>query len=132
MTGPMGPSFKIPLDLPHAGTIAFRIARRLAVHGPDFPPESAALLGAVNDLVAMLQPHRACGENPPGAEGQRVVQDALRLGRLIVDEIERLKWGEDRLGQCIRNLFECLEHGEEGAAISLRAGENPHSLQRPV
>jgi hypothetical protein len=128
----MSPFFEIPLDLPHAGTIAFRIAHRLAVHGPDFPPESAALLQAVNDLTAILQPYKACGENPPGAEGQRVVQDARRLGRLIVDEIERLNWGEDRLGQRIRNLFECLEHGEEGAAISLRAGENPHSLQRPV
>lgn len=128
----MGPFIRIPLDLPHAGTIAFRIARRLAVHGPEFPPESDTLLRAVNDLAALLQPYRASAENPPEPEAQRAVQDAVRLGRLIVGEVERLNWGEDRLGQCIRNLFECLEHGEEGAQISLRAGENPHSLQRPA
>jgi hypothetical protein len=28
-------------------------------------------------------------------------------------------------------LFECLAHGEEGAIVSLRVGENPRSLQRP-
>ena len=28
--------------------------------------------------------------------------------------------------------FECLELGEEGAEISLRAGEDPNSIQRPV
>ena len=47
-------------------------------------------------------------------------------------EIERLKLGSDRLGQHVRNLFECLELGEEGAQISLRAGENPNSVQRPL
>jgi hypothetical protein len=40
--------------------------------------------------------------------------------------------GHDRLGQCVRNFFECLELGREGAAISLRAGENPRSMQRPM
>lgn len=124
--------FKIPLDLPHACTIAYRISRHISMHGPDFPSESATLLQAVEDLVAILLPYRVSGENPPEAEGQRVVEEALRLGRLVVDEIERLDWREDRLGQCVRNLFECLEHGEEGAQISLRAGENPDSLQRPV
>jgi hypothetical protein len=124
--------FRIPLDLPHAGTIAMRIARQLSAHGPAFPPESETLLEAVADLVAVLQPYRVSGENPLEAEAHQVVQQALRLGRLIVDEIEKLDWREDRLGQHVRNLFECLEYGEEGARISLRAGEDPDSLQRPV
>ena len=49
-----------------------------------------------------------------------------------MDEIEKAGAGADRLGQQVRNLFECLELGEEGAAISLRAGENPRSLLRPT
>lgn len=127
----MGAFFDLPLNLPHAGTIALRIARRISMHGPHFLPESASLLQAVGDLAAILQPYMLSGENPEQAEAQRVAQESLRLGRLIVDEIERLRWGEDRLGQCVRNLFECLERGEEGAQLSLRAGENPDSLLRP-
>ena len=46
-----------------------------------------------------------------------------------------MKWSahvtSDRLGQLVRNYFECLELGAEGAEISLRAGEDPRSLQRP-
>ncbi len=69
MTGPVSPFFKIPLDLPHAGRIAFRITRRIAVDGPDFPPESAALLGAAISLRA--------GENPHSL--QRPVSGASRM-----------------------------------------------------
>lgn len=127
----MAPHFDIPLNLPHAGTISLRIARQVARHGPDFPPDSHELLRNIGELSALLQPYMVGGDNPPEAEGQRVAEQALRLGRRIVDEVEKLKWGEDRLGQCVRNLFECLEHGEEGAAISLRAGEHPDSAQRP-
>ncbi|MFZ5495316.1 MAG: hypothetical protein ACOZE5_08265 [Verrucomicrobiota bacterium] len=39
--------------------------------------------------------------------------------------------GHDRLGQGVRNYFECLELGREGAAIPLRAGKDPESMQRP-
>ncbi len=49
-----------------------------------------------------------------------------------MDELERAHLGSDLLGQLVRNYFECLELGEEGSEISLRAGENPKSLQRPV
>ena len=60
-----------------------------------------------------------------------VRDQAAVLGRKLVDQIEREKAGHDRLGQCVRNLFECLELGQEGAVISLRAGEDPKSFQRP-
>jgi hypothetical protein len=48
-----------------------------------------------------------------------------------VDAIEEDGLQSDRLGQWVRNLFECLEKAEEGLEISLRAGEDPNSLQRP-
>jgi len=127
----MGKFFHIPLNLPHAGTVSLRIARQISRHGPEFPPESHELVRLLAELSGLLQPYMMGEENPPEAEGQRVAEAALRLGRLIVDQVEQLKWGDDRLGQCVRNLFECLEHGEEGASISLRAGESPESAQRP-
>lgn len=61
-----------------------------------------------------------------------MVEEAAVLGRALVDVFEQSHVADDRLGQCVRNLFECLGWGREGAEISLRAGENPRSLQRPA
>jgi hypothetical protein len=84
-------------------------------------------------LEALLAP---CGEqedNPPAIVAKRLREEAAGLARQLVVEIEaRPGAGHDRLGQSIRNLFECLELGREGAVLGLRAGENPRSLQRPV
>lgn len=118
--GPMGaPQFRIPLNLPHAGTVAVRI--RVHLRGiADVRSQS---------LVDLLAPLRDLDGNPPDAD--RIVALAAGLARDIVAEVERAKSGHDRLGQAVRNLFECLGLGEEGATISLRAGENPDSLLRP-
>ncbi|MBI3268710.1 MAG: hypothetical protein HYZ53_06790 [Planctomycetes bacterium] len=124
---PSVPHFRIPLDLPHAGTVALRIAYHLSEKTANsiVPPRAV-------ELLELLAPYRRDGENPPSAEAARVVLEAARLGRLIVDDIEAGGLGHDRLGQAVRNLFECLELGEEGATISLRAGENPRSALRAV
>jgi hypothetical protein len=121
------PYFRIPLNLPHAGTIAYR----LEYHLKDGDVDGAAT-APVRRLIELLEPYRLEGENPSdAAESRRVVDEAARLGREVVDAVERLKLGSDRLGQAVRNLFECLELGQEGAQISLRAGENPNSALRP-
>lgn len=125
------PHFEIPLDLPHAARVAHRIAHRLSWTDPG-RPEHAEVARLVDELLRLLTPYEVSDENPAPDEAARVVGEVLAVGRALVDEIERLGKGEDRLGMCVRNLFECLEHGEEGAEISLRAGENPDSLQRPV
>jgi hypothetical protein len=115
------PHFRIPLNLPHAATIAVRI--RVHLQGvADVRSES---------LVDLLAPMRDLDGNPPPPEAERIVALAAGLARDVVAEVERKKAGHDRLGQAVRNLFECLGLGEEGAAISLRAGENPDSLLRP-
>jgi hypothetical protein len=111
------------LDLPHAGTIALRIAHRFERQGIEEL--------TVEALVELLLPYRSIGENPPKDEAHQVRTQAAIWGRALVIVIEELELGEDRLGQCIRNLFECLDLAEEGALLSLRAGENPSSLQRP-
>lgn len=127
----MAGHFDLPLDLPHAGRVALRLARRLELHGPDYPEEATLLLESVDALVHLLLPYTMLESNGADEEAARVREAALALGRRAVDEIERLSWGEDRLGQCVRNLFELLEAGAEGADVSLRAGEDPRSLQRP-
>jgi hypothetical protein len=125
------PYFQVALNLPHAGRIARRIVPLLPA--PDAPggAHAAGARQTVGELVRLLDPCLDLDENPPGELGDQVRRYAAALGRRLVDQIERGGFGHDRLGQCVRNLFECLELGREGAGISLRAGENPNSPQRP-
>jgi len=122
---------RIPLDLPHAGKVSFRIALQLEERVDWLSPDAKALRDGLRELQELLHPIHEQGENPPGPEALRVRDEAARLGRAVTTEIVRLELGADRLGQCVRNLFECLELGQEGADLGLQAGEDPRSLQRP-
>ncbi|MCC6546041.1 hypothetical protein IT570_02645 [Candidatus Sumerlaeota bacterium] len=128
----MAPYFNIPLDLPHAGTVSIRIAQTLERNGAFRKEDTDTLKSLVVTLVQMLAPYKEEGENPRQDRAIIARDNAAKIARQIVDEIERTHSQDDRVGQCVRNLFECLELGEEGAAISLRAGENPKSPQRPI
>lgn len=123
--------YQIPRNLPHASTIARRIHSRLlgGANDPD-SPETAALMEHLEQIQELLEPYDG-GEEPADAEGERVASEAAAIGRELVAAIESAGIGEDRLGQLVRNLFECLGMGEEGAELSLRAGEDPNSLMRP-
>ena len=127
----MNSHFNIPLDLPHAATIVDRIERLLERRLDREEEDHDDAFATIALLRQMLSSSRASGENPPGDQAREVVIRAAELGRELVAEIERLDIREDRLGQCVRNLFECLELGREGAEISLRAGEDPRSPMRP-
>lgn len=117
----------IPLNLPHAATVAYRWVYHLQrLSAPE------TLLSRAADLVRLLEPCRDADVNPPPDESKRLVEEAARIGREIVAEVERLGLGDDRLGLAVRNLFECLGLAAEGAQLSLRAGENPDSLLRPI
>ena len=118
--------FNLPLNLPHAATIAHRILYHVRNGGAAAEP-----LGRVGDLIGLLEPWRDQEENGPADEAERVRQEAAALGRRIVEDSEGSAYRSDRLGQAIRNLFECLAMGQEGAELSLRAGENPNSTLRP-
>ena len=120
------PAFNLPLNLPHAATIAHRILHHLRGRGA--PAES---LGRAGGLIVLLEPWRDLEDNGPAEPAEKARQAAAALGRAVVDDIEKSGVGYDRLGQALRNLFECLSMGEEGALLSLRAGENPGSLMRP-
>jgi hypothetical protein len=122
--------FQIPLDLPHAGRIADRILALLERHVEEKGVGAEEVLGAAERLSNLLFRYTASDDNPPDA--MRIRDEAADLARQLVDVAEVSHTTGDRLGQLVRNLFECLELGEEGARISLRAGENSNSLQRPT
>ncbi len=124
-------AFRIRLNLPHGATVALRIEHFVQRGMKAGNEGEAAILADVHALVNLLLPIRDVGENPEGEESARISAEAATLLRRIVGGIEKLGIGHDRLGQAVRNLFECLELGDEGAKLSLRAGENPESLLRP-
>ena len=124
--------FDLPLDLPHAGRIAGRILELLEHHCEEHGIDAPALFEVTERLDGMLCRFVDEAENPPASEAAAVRDRAAELSRNLVAELEAAGIRGDRLGQYIRNLFECLALGEEGAQISIRAGENPESLQRPV
>jgi len=130
-TGADKPFFQVALNLPHAGRIARRILQQLPPKGIPGEPDETRARSLVIEMIELLDPSMEQDENPAPALALPLRDKVAEIGRKVVDSIERGGLGHDRLGQCVRNLFECLELGREGADISLRAGENPRSLQRP-
>jgi len=122
--------FDIPLDLPHAGRLADRIVILVEKHAEELQLDVPDVIDSAERLSSYLFRHASGDDNPPDA--MTIRDEAANMARQLVDAIEGAHMGGDRLGQLIRNLFECLELGKEGAEISLRAGENPNSLQRPI
>ena len=126
------PFFRVALNLPHAGRIAHRIMRLLPAGAAAEGADAAASRAIAAEMIEILDPSFDLDENPPPKLAAELRDRAAALGRRLVEHIERGGFGHDRLGQCVRNFFECLELGREGADISLRAGENPRSPQRPM
>lgn len=121
------PHFDVPLNLPHAG----RVARRLVTYLHRDGHGATAAAATAIQLVQLLDDCYESEENPAAPEARRLRDEAAALARRFVEEVELDALGHDRLGQAVRNFFECLELGREGAALSLRAGEDPESMQRP-
>ena len=128
----MAAFFNVSLDLPHASTISTRILRFIETRSGDGDASDDDLVGLAEEIRDALFPCSVSGENPPHDEAIELRDRVAFLARQLVDRIEAAGAAHDRLGQHVRNLFECLELGEEGAEISLRAGEDPSSIQRPV
>ena len=122
--------FDIPLDIPHAGRIADRLLSLIGRSLEDLEIDAPALMEKAQQLWTLL--FRFTGEEDNPSDALRLRDQAAQLGRELVTEMERAGLASDRLGQLVRNLFECLELGAEGSEISLRAGENLNSLQRPI
>lgn len=116
------------INLPHAHTIVGRLVLRLASEQEPVPFAETPLPGLLGELDRLLRPFP---EDPPEAVAVPAADAVAAVARSLVAEIEQAGYRGDRLGQCVRNLFECLGLAEEGAELSLRCGERPDSLLRP-
>lgn len=124
--------FDIPLDLPHAGRLADRILNLLERIMSERGVESPELMEVAERLSNLLFRYSDFDDAPSGDAAMEIRDEAAVIARQLVDQVVAAGLTGDRLGQYVRNLFECLELGKEGAEISLKAGENPDSLQRPM
>ncbi|HRB11923.1 MAG TPA: hypothetical protein PKU70_02850 [Vicinamibacteria bacterium] len=116
------------INLPHARTIAERIERQLEILRVLDGEGSKRLNGVVVAMRNKLEPWVEDADPEKAAESADPIVDLAReLVQLIVDD-ERAR--SDRLGQCVRNLFECLGLPNEGRRVSLACGESPDSLMR--
>jgi hypothetical protein len=120
----------VRINLPHARTIVQRIARSLeaaSAFGEEGDGGAARLVAALADLEGVL---RGFDEDPPGDEALRAADRAALLARGLVEAILATPVRGERLGQHVRNLFECLGLAEEGAELALLCGERADSPLR--
>ena len=116
------------INLPHAHTIVSRLVRWFEGIADPAALEETKVPELLAELDRCLRPY---AEDPPEAQAIPAADQTAHVARQLVDEIERCGYQGDRLGQCVRNLFECLGLDEEGAELSLRCGERPDSPLRP-
>jgi hypothetical protein len=121
----------VRINLPHARTIVQRISRSLVALGalpeddPDGPP------GPLQDALDLLEGGLSDFEEDPPADSALPGADAAAAeARRVVEALLETTIRSDRLGQHVRNLFECLGLPEEGATLSLQCGERPDSPLR--
>lgn len=116
------------INLPHARTIAERIERQLEILRVIEGEEGRRLNRLIIELRNRLDPWR---EDPAFETAAAAADPLVELSRELVSAIvEDERARSDRLGQCIRNLFECLGLPQEGRRLSLACGESPDSPMR--
>jgi hypothetical protein len=120
----------VRINLPHARTIVTRLGRSLEAHGAFGEAGNGgavALHEAFQTLERAAQPF---DEDPPEKDALRAADELAAHARALVAAIVETTARGDRLGQLVRNLFECLGLAEEGAELALRCGERPDSPLR--
>lgn len=120
----------ITLNLPHARTIVQRIWRSLEAQDAfDEMGDGAGTTLAVA-LEALDEQVRPYEDDPPIDEALAAADLVAERARDLVAAIIATPVRGDRLGQSVRNLFECLGLAAEGAKLSLKCGERPDSPLR--
>jgi hypothetical protein len=118
----------VRINLPHARTIVQRIGRSLQALGA-FPEDGHG--GEIHEALLALEAGLREFDEDPAAEVAIPAADAAALSaRRLVGAVLETSIRGDRLGQHVRNLFECLGLSEEGATLSLQCGERPDSPLR--
>jgi hypothetical protein len=118
------------LNLPHARTILQRIGRSLEALGAFGEAGNGHAAPLTDAFDAVEHRLRSFDEDPPAEEALSAADEAAALGRELVAAILATPFRGDRLGQHVRNLFECLGLPEEGAELALACGEHPDSPLR--
>lgn len=120
----------VKVNLPHARTIIGRIIRSLEALGAFGEEGDGGAIALHTAYQALEEEARPFDEDPPMEEALRAADRIAEKGRALVAAILATPARGDRLGQLVRNLFECLGLPEEGAALSLDCGERPDSPLR--
>jgi hypothetical protein len=120
----------VRINLPHARTIVQRIGRSLEALGAFGEAGNGRALGLHDAIEALERALREFDDDPPAEAALRGADAAAERGRGLVAAILTTPCRSDRLGQHVRNLFECLGLAQEGAELSLQCGERPDSPMR--
>jgi hypothetical protein len=120
----------VQINLPHARTIVARIGRSLDALGAFGEQGNGGAL-TLHAAFGSLEAEAGEFDEDPAFERALLAADAVAVrARALVEAILETPCRGDRLGQSVRNLFECLGLPEEGAALSLLCGESPDSPLR--
>ena len=120
----------VNINLPHARTIVQRIGRSLEALGAFGEAGNGGAQG-LREAWERLDKEVGPFEDDPAQDEALQAADAVaERARTLVAAILETPARSDRLGQHVRNLFECLGLAEEGASLSLRCGERPDSPMR--
>jgi hypothetical protein len=120
----------VHINLPHARTVTSRLGRTLEALGAFGETGNGGALALLTTYDALEAAVRDFDEDPPMGDALRAADDVAAPGRALVEAILATSCRGDRLGQSVRNLFECLGLPEEGADLALRCGERPDSPLR--
>jgi hypothetical protein len=120
----------IGINLPHARTIVQRIGRHLEGLGAFHEGENGGAMELNAAFEVLERAIRPYDEDPAMEKALRAADEVAVHARALVEAILVTPVRGDRLGQAVRNLFECLGLIEEGARLSLDCGERPDSLLR--
>ncbi len=118
------------INLPHSRTIVQRLGRELEVMGAFQEEQNGGAVDLRARYDELEQQVRPFDEDPPFEDALRAADAMAERARSLVQAILATPHRGDRLGQTVRNLFECLGLADEGARVSLECGERPDSLMR--
>jgi hypothetical protein len=120
----------VRINLPHARTIVARIGRSLEAVGAFGEAGNGGAMALHDAFETLERQAQVFDEDPPEREAILAADALAAHGRALVDAIVETTARGDRLGQFVRNFFECLGLPEEGAELGLRCGEHPDSPLR--
>src|SRR5262249_44884594 len=111
----------VQINLPHARTVAARVGRSLEALGAFGEAANGGALGLRAAYEALEQALAGFEEDPPFEAALSAADAAAVRGRALVQAILATPFRGERLGQQVRNLFECLglsEGGRPGTSVA--------------